>query len=138
MDISNIRSALTTKLTEVYSITDWNSIKFSMLPGDDPLGYFQVVEINPGRSVHESTWLIGIGVSSTSLDDLWAQVSTIVNSTVTNFAQVNSCIAGLGSARLSDQIQIEVPDTYSQQAAVSTTTGFKTSVSFGLQITIAV
>jgi hypothetical protein len=109
-----------------------------MLPGDDPEGYFQVVEINPGRSVHQSTWLVGIGISATSLDDLWTQVSTIVNQTVTNFSEADACISGLGSAHLSDQIQIEVPDTYTQQAQVTNTNAFKTSVSFGIRITTAI
>lgn len=137
LSINDIRLALETELTSIYGITEWDSIQFSMLPGEANKGYFQVVEVNPGRSVQETTWLVGIGIAQTTLDALWVQVSMIVNSTITNFAQVNSCINGLGSAQLSDQIQIEVPDTYSQQSAVSVATGFKTAVSFGLKISTA-
>lgn len=138
LSITNLRTQLAAELTGLYGIPNWDSIQFSMLPADDPKGYFQCVEINPGRSVHESTWLIGIGIAEVTLDTLWATVSTIVDTTIENFAQIDSCIAGLGSAHLSDQIQIEVPDTYSQQSSVSIATGFKTSVSFGLRITTAI
>jgi hypothetical protein len=138
LSLENIGDALTTKLTDIFGIDDWDTIQFSMLPGEPNKGYFQVVEVNPGRSVHESTWLVGIGIAKTNLGDLRAEVSNIVNLTVTNFAQIDSCIEGLGSAKLSDQIQIEIPDTYSQQSSVSITSGYKTAVSFGLRITTAI
>lgn len=137
MDLELIRDNLKAYLTAILGITDWDTIQFSLLPTDNPRGYFQVVEVTPSGSTVVSTWIVGIGIGAETLGDLNSQVSALVKAVVDNLGQNNTCLAGLGSVKLSDSIEIEVPNTYSQQSSISLTTGFTTSISFGIQVTSA-
>jgi hypothetical protein len=136
-NIFEIKQQLKAYLTSNFGVTKWDAIQFSLLPKSDPVGYFQAIEVRPTRATVISVWLVGIGVASTTLDDLDTKVAELVSSIIDTFGQNPVCISGLGSMKLSEQVQIEVPNTYAQQSQVSTSTGFSTSVSFGLEITTA-
>lgn len=130
--IPELRAGLLTYLQETFGIEKWDAIRFSMLPKDTPKGYFQLLQANFGTVV-VTDWAVGIGVAATSLDSLWSAVDGILDTINNEMVLPQPCL-GIGNLKIQGPIQVEIPDSYSQQGGISATTGFKTAITFQLTI----
>ena len=130
--IPKLRANLLSFLQETFGITKWDAIRFSMLPKDPALGYFQLLQATYGPVV-VTEWAVGIGVAAVSLDELWAKVDAVLDTINDTMVSPEPCL-GFGLLKVQGPVQVEIPDSYTQQGGISTTTAFKTAVTFQLTL----
>ena len=132
---AQLRSNLKDFLIATFGIPAWDAIQSSMLPKDVPKGYFQLVEADYGP-VSRTTWLVGIGVAAVSLEALWLSVDGLLDVIEASMVHPKPCLA-YGSLDVRPNIQVEIPDSYVNQGGISTTTGFRTAITFQVVLTSA-
>jgi hypothetical protein len=128
-----IESQLSQLLTQVTQVTKWDTIQFSMLPTDSPKGYLQLAGVGYG-AIASSTWLVGIGIASTSLSGLKSQIYGILEAIESQLYQPQACLSGGGIVSIDGQIQVELPDSYANQSGISQTSGFRTAITFEVSV----
>lgn len=134
MNLQALRGQLEASLSVTTGVTSWDTIQFSMLPFEQPKGYFQLVELEPGRTTSTSIWMVGIGIAATSLEALHTQVATLVESVVSTYSNPQDCLGIGGNARLQGPLQVEIPSSYINENAVTTTSAFQTALTFTIAI----
>lgn len=121
-------------LTLTTGVTKWDSIRFSLLPSDEPQGYVQPSRVSFTQTIRTTRYMGVIGLAALTLEELWADVEQMVSSLQTY--QRAQCVGGM-SGKLVGDIVIDIPDTYSTQAHQSSTSaGFKTSIAFELEVSL--
>lgn len=128
-----IENQLKSLLTSTTQVSKWDTIQFSMLPTDQPKGYLQLSEIEFG-ALASSSWLVGIGLASTSLNGLKAQIYAILEAIENLLYYPSPCLAGGGIVNITGPIQVELPDSYANQSGITQTTGFRTAITFEVNV----
>lgn len=134
MNLLNVKSNLEANLTAITGVTNWEAIQFSMLPGDNPIGYLQLSQVNTG-AVQELVWLVGIGFASITLNDLWSQVYGSIEAVQNSIGVTGGC-TGDGAYKLDGPIECEIPDSYVNQGEFTATNGYRTAITFPLRLSL--
>lgn len=130
-----MREALTNHLANVTGVSDWNSINFGILPGENPKGYMFLASTSVSNRVRKvQLWAFAIAVSATSLNQLSDTTEALTDKILTAFKNPTGCIEGIGLIELSGNVDVEAPQSYSHQGNQSQTTGFFTAITFLLEI----
>jgi len=126
------------KLEEITGVSDWESINFGILPGEDPKGYLFPLSVeanNPSRQI--VSYAVGIAISSDTLTGLSEASLDLANQIVKAFSQEPQCFlddsGNSKSLRLTTGVEIEIPQTYPNQSNISLTTGFFTALTFTIE-----
>lgn len=122
-----------TILTALTDVEDWDSITFGILPNEDPKGFLFPVSIESvGASRQIISYGVGILVSALTLEGL-NDVSIGIAKAISLGFNTNPQCTENGALTLEGSIDIEPPQSYSNQSSVSNTNGFFTSVTFILR-----
>lgn len=132
--MNEIHSAIESLFIDLFGITEWDSISFSMLPEDASKGYFQINEVQPGNAVNTTEWLVGIGVSDSTLDGLWEQVYGYLDIIKSQLMNRQQCLGnGVAKATL---VNVSIPDSYTNNSHLTSAQGFKTAIAFNLIVEV--
>jgi hypothetical protein len=125
-----------TKLSELTGIEDWEAISFGILPGEDPKGIVLPSSVSMvSQAKLKTIFMVGILISSQTLGDLSDTAQEIATLIGNSLGRAQVCLpGGAGLMRLVGEINIEIPQSYSQQSNISNTTGFFTSITFGVEV----
>lgn len=139
MAISDARVFLEGYLGTLLGLTGFQAVQFSLLPEDSPLGYLQLLEANSvfnSRTI-DATFLVAVGLSAESFDDLSEQVESmvylIVNTLSSNFQE---CIQGVSKVALEGNVVIDTYDSYATSNHISDTTVWSGKIAFRVRVSI--
>lgn len=127
-----MRRELQQYLASLIGVSTWDSIQFSMLPDEDPIGYMQLARSTAtvNSVTQQVTYLCWVGISSSSLDNLLDTAENMVNTLVDTLSRPNVCIPGVARIYLGGDVVVDTPDTYVNQNVVSGASGFKMAIAF--------
>lgn len=118
-------------------VQNWDSINFGILPGEAPKGFVFPMVVSPqSLSYSKSTYMVAIAISGTTLNGLSSAAMELALDILAEFQNPTICLPGDqgGSVKLEGDIDIELPQSYTNQGHISKTNGFFTSLSFRLSI----
>jgi len=133
MNLQQAQSNLETELSNLTGVSNWQSTSFGILPNEGPKGYLQLESVsNTNLSLSRVRFLGGIAVSGASLSALNTRVFDLVEALVSGFRNSQGCLGGT-RFRIISPINVEIPQTYSQQNNVSSISGYFTAITFALE-----